>query len=248
MAGSSRPSVQEFINNRRHAGFVGRHDELALYRENFDTRPEDPEHRFVFHIHGIAGVGKSSLVRELVRTARERQALTCVVDESVNSVPEAMETLSSQFARQGQPLKALDRLLETYHRRRYEVESAASLAQPGPTAGSLAAAQAGLVGLGMVPAVGAFAGAVDPAQLARGAEHARAALSARFSKAEDVQLLLDPLQVLTPVLVAELDRVAAHVPWIALFFDTYERTGPFLDTWLRDLITGGRYGSLLIAR
>ncbi|MFE4830676.1 tetratricopeptide repeat protein [Streptomyces sp. NPDC056672] len=238
--------MQELINIRRRAGFVGRRHELAAFRANFDTRPEDPEHRFVFHVHGDAGVGKSSLVRELVRLARERQALTAMVDESVNSVPEAMETLSGQFAQQGRPLKALDRLLESYRRRRYEAESAASLAQPeeGPTAGALAVAQAGLVGLGMLPAVGALAGAVDPAQLARGTDHVRVALGSRFGKAEDMQLLLDPLQVLTPVLIAELDRVAADAPWIALFFDTYERTGLFLDTWLHDMIASGRYGSL----
>lgn len=244
--------MQELIQRRGRAGFVGRRDELALFQSNFDIPPEDELHRFIFHIHGNAGVGKSSLVRELVRSARERQALTACLDESVNSVPEAMEALSAQFAQQGHALKALDRLLATYRQRRYEAESAASAAEPeqgptgptGPTAGSRAVAQAGLIGLGMVPGVGAFAGVVDPARLARGADHVRAVLSARFGKPEDVQLVLDPLRVLTPVLVAEIERVAAQVPWITLFFDTYERTGPFLDTWLRDLITTERYGSL----
>ncbi|MEV0775015.1 tetratricopeptide repeat protein [Streptomyces sp. NPDC050428] len=245
MAGSARPSMQELINIRRHAGFVGRRSELDLFRTNFDTRPEDPEHRFVFHIHGNAGVGKTTLVRELVRIAHERQALTVTVDEAVNSVPEVLEALTARFARLGHPLKALDRMLATYRRRRDEA-SAASLAQPeqGPTAASLTAAQAGLIGLGMVPAVGALAAAVDPAQLARGADQVRAALSTRTGRPEDAQLLSEPIHALTPTLVAELDRVASHAPWIAIFFDTYERTGPFLDTWLRDLVIGGRHGSL----
>ncbi|MEK8172157.1 hypothetical protein NKH77_31495 [Streptomyces sp. M19] len=34
------------------------------------------------------------------------------------------------------------------------------------------------------------------------------------------------------------------MPWVALFFDTYERTGPLLDPWLRDLTIDGRRGSL----
>lgn len=242
--------MQELINIRRRAGFVGRRDELAVFRENFDVPPEDPRHRYIFHIHGNAGVGKTSLVRELVQSARQRQALTAVLDESVNSVPEAMEAISAQFAEQGQVLKALDRQLATYRQRRYEAEALTANAaadgqpQPQPSAGSMAAAQASLIGLGMVPGVGALAGAVDPAQVARGADHVRAVLATRFGKQEDVQLVLNPLRALTPVLVAELNRVGAGVPWITLFFDTYERTGPFLDTWLRDLITTGQYGSL----
>ncbi|MFF3245392.1 ATP-binding protein [Streptomyces sp. NPDC002870] len=249
-AGAARLSMQELINIRRRAGFVGRRDELAVFRENFDVPPEDPRHRFIFHIHGNAGVGKTSLVRELVQSARQRQALTAVLDESVNSVPEAMEAISAQFAEQGQVLKALDRQLATYRQRRYEAEALTANAaadgqpQPQPSAGSMAAAQASLIGLGMVPGVGALAGAVDPAQVARGADHVRAVLATRFGKQEDVQLVLNPLRALTPVLVAELNRVGSGVPWITLFFDTYERTGPFLDAWLRDLITTGQYGSL----
>ncbi|QFQ98178.1 hypothetical protein F9278_20420 [Streptomyces phaeolivaceus] len=108
----------------------------------------------------------------------------------------------------------------------------------------MAATQAGLIGLGLVPVVGAFAGAIDPAQVAHGTERLRAALSARFRNHDDVQLVLEPLKVLTPVLVSELDRVAADAPWITLFFDTYERTAPFLDAWLLDLVTTDRYGAL----
>lgn len=247
--GAARLSVQELIEAARRASFVGRSDELAAFRGTFDLPPGDARRRFVFHIHGNSGVGKTFLVREFAEAARERQALVAVLDESATGVPEAMEELCHLFAGQGYPLKALDKLLATYRQRRYEAESAAATAtapdpQQGPTAGSLAAAQAGLIGLGMVPGVGALAGAVEPAQVARGATAVKALLSARFGKQEDVELVLDPLRVLTPVLVAELNRVAADLPWIALFFDTYERTGPFLDLWLRDLITSRRHGLL----
>ncbi|MFI1397557.1 tetratricopeptide repeat protein [Streptomyces sp. NPDC020681] len=236
--------MQELIRRRRRAGFVGRRDELALFRANFDVPVEDERHRFVFHVHGSAGVGKTSLVRELEHVARERRALTATLDESVNSVPEAMTALAAQFARQGHPLKDLDRMLATYRQRRHEAESATTETQEGPSAGSVVAAQAGLIGLGMVPGVGALVGGVDPDRFARGADHLKATLMGRFGKHEDAQLVLDPVEFLTPVLVEELDRIAAQVPWITLFFDTYERTGPFLDPWLRDLITTDRYGEL----
>ncbi|ORT58685.1 hypothetical protein BKD26_15980 [Streptomyces sp. CB03238] len=236
----------ELIERRRRAGFVGREREKALFRGNFDTEPDDERHRFVFHVVGNAGVGKTTLVRELQETADRLGAVTAYVDEDVNSVPEAMAAISARFARRGHALKALDRQLTTYRQRCHEAELSLVADQPdaSPSPGSMALAQAGLIGASMLPVVGALTGAVDPARVARRADELRAALSARFHSPEDVQLVLDPLKVLTPVLVAELDRVAAEAPWLALFFDTYERTAPFLDIWLRDLITGARYGAL----
>ncbi|MEV2193679.1 tetratricopeptide repeat protein [Streptomyces phaeochromogenes] len=244
--------MRELIELRKRAGFVGRRSEIDLFQGNFDISPEDGRHSFVFHIHGTAGVGKSSLVRELEAAATQHQALTACTDESVNSVPEVMTAISAQFARQGVELKALEKLLATYRQRRHEAEAASASPEPGqgigqpppPSAGSMATAQAGLIGLGLVPGVGAFAGAVDPFQVAHGTDRLRAALSARFRNYDEVQLVLEPLSVLTPVFVAELDRVADDAPWIALFFDTYERTAPFLDSWLLDLITTNRYGAL----
>ncbi|MFE4831431.1 tetratricopeptide repeat protein [Streptomyces sp. NPDC056672] len=272
---SARPSLQERIRRRRRASFVGRRRELALFRENLELPLDDERHRFLFHVRGNAGVGKTSLVRELEQLARERGALTAYTDEAVAGVPEAMAAISEQFGRQGRPLKALDRSLATYRRRRFEVESAALEAggppqdgpsagpftglsagvsagvsagpsgpPAGPSAGAMAVARAGLAGLGMVPGVGMLAGAADPAQVAEGADRLRAVVAARLRGHEDTELVLSPLRVLTPVLVSEIRRVGAEVPWIALFFDTYERTGPFLDLWLRDLVTTERYGAL----
>ncbi|MFI5688690.1 tetratricopeptide repeat protein [Streptomyces sp. NPDC051636] len=244
----SRWSMQELIRQRRRAGFVGRNDERAVFRSNFDFPPEDERHRFRFHVHGNAGVGKTFLVREWEQIAREKGALTAYVDESVSSVPEAMAAVSRQFAGQGHRFKGLDRLLSAHRERRHEADAAAVATlddEPeGPSAGSMVAARAGLAGLGMVPGVGAFAGAVDAAQLARGADRLRAGLSARFRDQDEVLLVLSPERVLTPVLLSELSDAASAAPWTVLFFDTYERTGPFLDGWLHEMMTTDRYGAL----
>jgi tetratricopeptide (TPR) repeat protein len=239
--------MQELIAQRRRAGFVGRGAERAAFRANFDLPPEDERHRFLFHVHGNAGVGKTFLMRELEQVAREKGALTAYVDESAGSTPEAMAVISRQLGAQGCRFKELERLLAAHRERRHEAEAAVATleAEPeGPSAGSMAVARAGLAGLGMVPGVGAFAGALDAAQLAQGAERLRAGLGARFRSREDVQLVVQPELVLTPVLLSELTDAAATAPWIVLFFDTYERTGPFLDDWLHDVMTGDRYGTL----
>ncbi|MFD5540954.1 tetratricopeptide repeat protein [Streptomyces sp. NPDC127079] len=242
--GSTRPSMQELIGRRRRAGFVGRAEERAAFRRNLELPPEDERHRFLFHVHGDAGVGKTFLVRELEQLAREAGALTAYVDEGADSVPEAMAAMVRQFGAQGRRFKELDRLLAAHRERRHEAAAALAMDGPqdreGPSAGSLAVARAARVGLGMVPVAGALAAALDTDLLAQGADRIRA----RFRSQEDVQLVLSPERVLTPVLLAELTAAADTATWIVLFLDTYERTGPFLDPWLHDVMTTDRYGAL----
>ncbi|MFI8128154.1 AAA family ATPase [Streptomyces diastaticus] len=245
-----QPTLQELIRRRRQGAFVGRERELELFARNLDGTPTDPTHRFLFHVHGVGGVGKSTLVREWERLAAGRGALTAYVDDSAHSVPEVMAVIAEQFARQGRPLKALEKRLEAHRRRVHEALAVGGAeadggqgAAEGASAVSSAVVRAGLVGVGMVPGVGAFAPVVDGERLARGADRFAASLSARFRDQEDVRLVLDPVRALSPVLLTELGRVAEEVPWTALFFDTYENTAPFLDGWLRDLTTTDRYGA-----
>ncbi|MBI0295845.1 tetratricopeptide repeat protein [Streptomyces sp. PRKS01-29] len=247
-----RPTMRELIQRRRR--FVGRRQEMAAFRENFAVPPEDAAHHFLFHVRGDAGVGKTTLLRQLENTAREHRALTASVDESVNSVPEVMAAISAQFARAGHPLKSFDKLLATYRERRHEADAAAqqpapespegAAGGPRPSASSALAVRAGLVGLGMVPGVGAFAAAAEPDRVAQAADRARAKLSARLRSHDDVDLVISPLDALTPAFLKDVGEVAASVPWVAWFFDTYERTGPLLDLWLREVMFEGRYGSL----
>ncbi|PJN26987.1 ATP-binding protein [Kitasatospora sp. CB02891] len=244
MSGGGRaPSRQELIRRRRRTGFVGRRSELATFTEVLRQAPEDAT-QFLFHVHGPGGVGKSTLVRQMETAAREVQAVTGYVDESVTDPVEAMKSLAGQFAQQGAPMKALERLLNTYQQRRHEADAGVVEGSPAPSPGSVIASRVGLVGLGLIPGVGAFTGALDANQVAAGAEQLKGALSARFRSHEDVQLVLSPVRALAPVFLQELAEIAQRRSWVVLFFDTYERTGPMLDTWLRDVLVSDRYGEL----
>ncbi|MEV6590259.1 tetratricopeptide repeat protein [Streptomyces acidicola] len=244
-----RSSRRQLIQQRRRQAFVGRDAERAAFRDNLDLAPDAGAARFLFHVHGNAGVGKTFLVRELEQIARDRGALTAYVDEAVGSVPDVLEAISAQCAAQGHRFKELDRLLAVHRERRYEAEVAALTAAPDPQAepsvGSTVVARVATAALGYVPVVGPLASAgVDSAQLARGVDQMRTGIGTRFRNQEDARLVREPEQALTPVLLREVREVAVDVPSIVLFLDTYERTGPVLDRWLHDVLATDRYGEV----
>lgn len=254
-----RPSRQEVNRRRGRAGFVGRRGELAVFRETFARDPEDADFPFLFHVRGNGGVGKSTLVRQWETAAREQASVvTSYVDDEVHDAIEAMEAVSARLGRQGHPLKRFDRQLATYRQRRYQAESAAPGPQPlpgGPDAAGAApalsaspsstvAAHVGLATIGLVPGAGPFVGAVDPQQVALGADKVRAMLNTRLRSHDDVHLVMHPLAALAPVFLDDLAEVAERCERVVLFFDVYERTGPVLDAWLRTIAFGEEYGSL----
>ena len=233
---------------------MGRRGEMNAFRENLARDPEGDDYQFLFHVRGNAGVGKTSLVRQWETVARDQGATTVYLDDSVHSAVEAMEAIGERLARQGLELRRFDKLLTTFRQHEHETQSArdtqaasesGSAAQP-PAASLLGpvAAQVGLAGLGMVPVVGALAGAVDPQQVVQGADRLRAALGARLRSHDDVRLVMDPVGGLTPVFLQDLAEVARRRPWVVLFYDVYERTGPVLDEWLRDIAFGEVHGVL----
>ncbi|GGV00843.1 hypothetical protein GCM10010211_80210 [Streptomyces albospinus] len=253
MAGRG-PSRQELIRRRRRSGFVGRRSEQAAFEQALRQMPEEAT-QFLFHIHGPGGVGKSTLARQLESVAREAGAITTYADESAADPIEVMESVSAQLAAQGAPSKDFDKALATYRQRRHEADSSLaeaemaagspdSAAPPSPSPSSMVVSQLGLAGLGLIPGVGAFTGAVSASHVAAGADRLKAMLSARLRSPEDVRLVLSPLQVLTPVFLRALADAAQSRPWVVLLFDTYERSGPLLDIWLRDILVSDRYGEL----
>ncbi len=227
---------------------------MNAFRENLAQDPEGDDYQFLFHVRGNAGVGKTSLLRQWDAVAREQGAATVYLDDGVHSAVEAMAEIGDRLGLQGLELRRFDKLLATFRQREHDAQSArdtqtaaegVGAAQP-PVASLPAsvAAQVGLAGLGMVPVVGAFANAVDPQQVAQGADRLRAALGARLRSHDDVQLVMDPVRALTPVFLADLAEAARRRSRMVLFFDVYERTGPVLDEWLRDIAFGDIHGVL----
>jgi tetratricopeptide (TPR) repeat protein len=237
-----RRSLQQRIRERQLSGFAGRQGQVIQYRENLALPVGDERRRFLFNIHGDAGVGKTFLTRQLHKVADDEGALTAYVDETAADVAAVMTVIAEGFARGGNKLTEFEKRAAEYQQRRHELES-----DPQAPDGIAAFLTRTVVSIGLaavrdVPIAGSLVAPVDPAVAAELANRAREYLARKFRDHGVVRLLLSPADELTPLLVAGMNRAPAGRT-IALFIDTYERTGVLLDEWLRNLYDG-RYGDL----
>src|ERR1039457_4912234 len=237
-----RRSLQDRIRERQRSDFTGRQGQVIQYRENLGLPVDDERRRFLFNIHGDAGVGKTFLTRHLQQIASRAGALTAYMNETVEDVASAMSAVAQEFSRSGAKLGDFEKREIEYQQRRHELESdphapdgvAAFLTKTAVTIGLAAARD--------VPVAGSLLAPAEAAAAADQVNRAREYLARKFADQSVMRLLMSPAEELTPVFVAGLNRATADRA-IALFFDTYERTGLALDHWLHDLYAG-RYGDL----
>src|SRR6476469_7369992 len=117
------PSLQELIRRRQARGFVGRGEQLAQFEANLKLAPDDVRRGFLVSLHGPAGVGKTFLVRQFLRVARERDTLTGYIDESAYDLFNALELVVADIATQGGRFREFPALLNEYRQRRHELDA-----------------------------------------------------------------------------------------------------------------------------
>ncbi len=237
-----RRSLQDLIRSRQQSGFVGRQGQIVQYQENLGFPVDDERRRFLFNIHGDAGVGKTYLTKQLRQIAIDNGGLTAYIDETVDGTVSAMTAIAEEFSRGGVRLGEFEKRAAAYRERRHELESDPHVPDGIAAFLTKAAVTIGLAAARDVPIAGSLLAPVDAAAAADQVNRARTYLARRFADHADVRLLLSPDDELTPVFISGMNRAAAG-RLIALFIDTYERTGPLLDRWLRCLYAG-QYGDL----
>ncbi|WP_214404981.1 tetratricopeptide repeat protein [Pseudonocardia lacus] len=234
-------SLQDLVRARRRGGFVGRRDLLAAFGDNLDLGIDDPGRRFLVEVVGDAGVGKSTLLAEFVRVAREREQLTGLADESAPDVVSCLTALAEDLRGQGVRCRAFRRALSSYQQRQRELESDPN-APPRPS-GLLA----GVVGIGLklageIPGAGIAVEALDPDAVAREADRFQAYLRRKLRSDAEVELMWTPERALTRAFLADLRGAAERAP-VVLLFDAFEYTAAFLEGWLLDVL-GGAHGDV----
>jgi len=191
----------------------------------FVTAPSLPKRLLV--IHGVGGVGKSTLLR-MYRLYCRRQGIPVALisgDEAKDAVG-VLRGFAADLAQGGIKLSALERTLERYRAIQAKVErEGAKIAGAAVRAGAKAAVEMAASTIPVVgPVVGAFGGA--------GAE-AFVDWLRSFLPRSDVDLYLDPAAKLAQDFVNDLTPVAEKRR-LVLMLDTYEQMAG-LDDWVRDL-------------
>jgi tetratricopeptide (TPR) repeat protein len=234
-------SLQEVIRQRQRASFVGRDAQIEQFRKNLQQPPDSLERRFIFNLHGVSGVGKTFLMRQLIQAANELHIATAYTNENVYDIPSVMGALASELAEFKVDLDAFGKKYSTYQRRRSELENDPNAPEGTPSFLTTTAIQIGLGAAGLVPIAGALTGQLDSASIAEQADRLRKYISKKY-RSHEIRLLLSPVEELTPAFIEGL-QAAANRPGLALFFDSYEHTASLLGDWLIDLLNG-RYGAL----
>ena len=238
MPPSQQPkSLQEILKQRQRSEFVGREDYLNAFSHNLKVPLDDNQRRFLFNAWGQGGVGKSTLVKQFSKSAQDANAAVAYTDESETSVPEAMGRLAEQFIQQGYKLNQFTESYRLYRQRKQELETDPEAPQGFSALVGKTVVKAGVKLGRRVPVGGAVLDFVDEDTLSTQAGEWASYVAKKLRNKDEVQLMQEPITVLTPLFLQDLCTLAQQA-CVALFFDTYEQTAKFLDAWLRDVIDG----------
>ncbi|MGB6296331.1 MAG: tetratricopeptide repeat protein [Rivularia sp. (in: cyanobacteria)] len=237
-----RKSLQDILKQRQLKSFVGREEQINLFRRNLELSLDNDQRRFIFSVFGQGGVGKTTLLGQFRKIAEESSVVTALTNDEERSVPQAMARLAQHFEKQGHKLDKFGERYKVYRQKKQELESDPEAPQGFSAFLGQTVAKGGLKLAKEVPVAGAAIDFVDADAFASQAGEWTSFVAKKLTNKDEVRLVQEPLEVLTPLFFKEIAEIADNYD-IALFFDTYERTDDFLDSWLLDIFDG-RYGEI----
>lgn len=235
-------SRQEILKKQQQSTFVGREEHITAFRYNLTLPPAD--WCFLFNVWGQGGVGKSTLLRQFRRLAEEVGFLTAYTSDSNSSVLEVMGRVAEQLEQQGRRLDQFAEQYKVYLQKKQELEADPDAPQGFSAFLGKSIAKASLGLTKQVPGSGAITPFLDEEAIANQAGDWASYVAKKIGNKDEVQLVQKPIEVLTPLFLRDLSKVAEQKNLLFLL-DTYERTEGFLDSWLREILEGS-YGDLPI--
>ncbi len=224
--------------------FVGRQEQLQLFERIINLGPDHEDFINIFNIYGQGGVGKTTLTHKYHEAAKAANYWIGFVDTEdlqLYEVTATMNNIAKDFDFQGANFKRFTKRYKDYLQKKGELDADPN--RPKGTFGKLI--EAGIktsasVGADFLPGGNAMKKYLPVDAMANAAGEYSNYLFKKFNNKDDVELMLYPLKVLTPLWLEDLYDAADKKNGV-LFFDTYEAANPALDKWLYDLLHA-KYG------
>jgi tetratricopeptide (TPR) repeat protein len=245
MAAKKR-SLRDKRKNFTIDSFVGRNAQSDLFANNLKLGVDHDEFKNVFNIYGQGGVGKTTLVKHYLEMATQHNMVITYLDledRKIFPVPAALARMARGFNEGEKLFKKFLKRYQDY----LEKKSQLQLGMEGSIGMAGRITSEGLkIGIGAVsefiPGAG-FARELLPIDsLADETGRLVNIAWGKLGNNSDVELVLHPLEQLTPLWLEGLDALADEQNF-CLVFDNYEIANPELDKWLCDFLNGG-YGDV----
>ncbi|MFC4866545.1 MULTISPECIES: tetratricopeptide repeat protein [Streptomonospora] len=236
-------SLRDILRKRRSAAFFGRENHRDDYRANLALPPNDEARRFVYNIHGNAGVGKTLLLREFQQLAVDAEFLTARVDDEHADGPlDMLNSVAEQMKSQGLRLEGYTKQYTAYLKTRHELLSSPDVPDNIASMLTYGLTRVGFLGMSVLTGVD-VAGHVHPDGAANAIDEGRVWLMSKIKEPQNLRLTLDPIGELTALFLRELAKSAGSRR-LAFFFDSFENAAPTSQEWLLALVEGEKHGSL----
>ena len=221
----------DIIDNAEAECFVGREQELNIFRQEISRTP--PRY-LVFYITGQGGVGKSTLLNRYQEMAKERDFLILDADEQQHDVPTVLARFAHQLAEQHLPLKRFDEKYKVYRQKMNEVENDPEAPQGLAALVGRAVVRTAYIGGDLLPGVRKGLECFPREAVEIQASEWATYLVKKLTSKDEIALLKEPVPILTPLFFEDLNEIAKKHP-ILLCFENFEATRQELQEWLMKL-------------
>jgi energy-coupling factor transporter ATP-binding protein EcfA2 len=232
-------SLQNRLKHAQAGNFVGREEQLDIFRKNISS--EIPIYPFLL-ISGQGGVGKSTLLKQFQALCNENYIPNALTDYTESTPSAAMNQLATSLEKGGN-------LLKTFRERHQKYLELKEVIQKEPNKpDALGQVFSRLAGKSVVVA-GRTTPITSVALDLIGSEVVEEQVTAisnwlfeKLRHKDDVQLMLEPTKELTPLFVADINKLSRQKQ-VVLIIDTFEDTHTVLLPWLMAMFDG-QYGDV----
>jgi len=232
-------SLQKRLQQAHVSKFVGRDEQIDVFLKNLTSKI--PIYPFI-QIAGQGGIGKSTLLKQFQTICIQQQIPFALTDHEEKNPPAAMHRLAESLEESGFSFKSFKEQHSKYHQLKEKIqrdpEKPDTFAQFFSQAAGKSVVMLGKTTPITSAALDLIGADVIEDQISNFSNY----LFQKLSNKDDVRLILEPTTVLSPLFVADINKIATDTQ-IVLMFDTFEETGPTLLPWLTKLFDG-KYGEL----